>query len=179
MTWPRPRAGADSKLSGTDWPPAEKMCSVLFHFVPFRSWEAGSCGAVSEHLWNTNGAVSGQQWNTNGTRGQGLFEGLWARPGPTKKLSHSSGGSALDEQRAVPCGYNSTSVLRMQGAVDSSLNSYRRTYLFTIDEARSELAAPTPSQSFGIAQDRLCAGMTAKRYALGIISNPTRARYES
>ena len=52
----------------------------------------------------------------------------------------------MDEQRAVPYGHNSTSVLRMQAAVDSSLNSYRSTYLFRVGEARSASATPTPSQ---------------------------------
>ena len=40
------------------------MCSVLFHYVPFRSWVVVIGGALSEHLWNMNGTFPGQ----NGTQ---------------------------------------------------------------------------------------------------------------
>ena len=50
------------------------MCSVLFHYVPFRSWAPGNHGTHSEHVWYLNGSHPGPEWNTNGTR---CKRGLW------------------------------------------------------------------------------------------------------
>ena len=47
-------------LSTMDGEPSLKksvpLCSVLFRFVPFRSWGRVIDGTVSEHVWNLNGA---------------------------------------------------------------------------------------------------------------------------
>ena len=46
------------------------MCSIMFHYVPFRSWTGVICGSASEHDWNLIGTPSEPKWNTNGTPGQ-------------------------------------------------------------------------------------------------------------
>ena len=50
------------------------MCPVLFHYVPFRSWEPVSFGALSERPWNLNGAYPGLKWGKSGTPARGPFE---------------------------------------------------------------------------------------------------------
>ena len=46
--WHRSWAGGKSVLC---W----KMCSIMFCFVLFRSWDGGGTGAQSEHDCGTNG----------------------------------------------------------------------------------------------------------------------------
>ena len=75
------------------------MCSIMFHYVPFRSWTQVDGGALTEHSWNLNGAVS-EHSGTQMEHGHGR-----QLPGLCR-----AGGGASSDVRTMSCTYYSTGV---------------------------------------------------------------------